>query len=83
MDANRVTTLDSNEMVPSDFYEEMRDRAIRWAEMNLGRFQRMGCAREAAVKRVLMDVARHWGSEVEQDVEKALGIRFEVSATLS
>jgi hypothetical protein len=70
-------------MVPSDFYDEMRDRAIRWAEMNLGRFQRMGCAREAAVKRVLTDVARHWGAEVELEVEKALGIRFEVSATLS
>ena len=43
----------------------------------------MGCAREAAVKRVLMDVARHWGSEVEQDVEKALGIRFEVLTRVS
>jgi hypothetical protein len=83
MDTNRVTTLTTNEMVPSDFYEEMRDRAIRWAEMNLGRFERMGCARESAVKRVLADVARHWGSEVELDVEKALGIRFEVSSTAS
>ncbi len=83
MDTNRVTTLHTNEVVPSDFYEEMRDRAIRWAEMNLGRFQRMGCAREAAVKRVLIDVARHWGSEVEQDVEKALEVRFELSATVS
>lgn len=83
MDTNRVTTLHSNEAIPEEFYQEMRDRAVRWAEMNLGRLQRTGCSHETAVSHVLTQVAQHWGAEIELDVEKALGIRFEVSALVS
>ncbi len=80
MDANRTTTLNSNETVPSEFYEMMRDRAIRWAETNLARLEEMGAEHQSAVNRVLTEVTRHWGPECEREVELALGIRFEMPA---
>jgi hypothetical protein len=78
MNENRTTTLQSNETVPSEFYEMMRDRAIRWAETNLTRLENMGVARQPAVNRILTEVTRHWGPECEHEVEQALGIRFEM-----
>ena len=78
MDENRTTTLNSNESVPAEFYEMMRDRAIRWAETNLARLENMGAEHQPAVNRVLTDVTRHWGPECEREVELALGIRFEM-----
>jgi hypothetical protein len=78
MDENRTTTLNSNETVPSEFYEMMRDRAIRWAETNIARLQDMGAARQSAVNRILTEVTQHWGPECESEVEQALGIKFEI-----
>ncbi len=80
MDENRTTTLNSNESVPSEFYEMMRDRAIRWAETNLTRLEETGAEHQPAVNRVLSEVTRHWGPECERDVELALGIHFEMPA---
>jgi hypothetical protein len=78
MDENRVTTLYSNETVPAEFYEQMRDRAIRWAQSNLKHLESLGSTRQASVNRVLTEVTRHWGPECEHEVELALGIRFEM-----
>jgi hypothetical protein len=76
MDENRVATLESNETVPAEFYEQMRDRAIRWAQSNLKYLQSLGSTRQAAANRVLTEVTRHWGPECEREVERALGIEF-------
>jgi hypothetical protein len=78
MDENRVTTLYSNETVPSEFYDMMRDRAIRWAETNLAGLERIGCSHQASVNQILTEVTRHWGPECEHEVEQALGIHFEM-----
>lgn len=77
MNENRVTTLNSNETVPAEFYEQMRDRAIRWSETHLARLAQAGCARQTAVNQVLREVSKHWGPECRREVEQALGIRFE------
>ena len=66
MDTN-IATPQNDELVPIEFYEEMRNRAIRWAEMNLGRLQRTGCSRATAEQHVLTQVAMHWGAEIELD----------------
>ena len=76
MDENRITTLYSSETVPSEFYDMMRDRAIRWAKTNLTRLEDMGAEHQSAVNRILTEVTRHWGPECEHEVELALGIQF-------
>jgi hypothetical protein len=78
MDENRVTTLYSNETVPAEFYEMMRDRAVRWAQTNLARLERMGVSHQSAVNQILTEVTRHWGPECEHEVELTLGVRFEM-----
>ena len=78
MDENRTTTLNSNETVPSEFYDMMRDRAIRWAKTNLARLEDLGAQHQPAVNRILTEVTRHYGPECEREVERALGIRFEM-----
>ncbi len=78
-----IAVSQNDDRVPTEFYEEMRDRAIRWAEMNLGRMQRTGCSRATAQQHVLTQVAMHWGAEIELDVERVLGIRREVSSRIS
>lgn len=78
MDESRFTTLQSNETVPAEFYDQMRSRAIRWSQSNLARLERMGCSRQVAVNQILTEVTRHWGPECEHEVEQALDIRFQM-----
>ena len=80
MDENRVTTLESHETVPAEFYDQMRDRAIRWSESNLARLDRMGCTRQVAANQILTEVTRHWGPECAHEVERRLGIQFRTEA---
>jgi hypothetical protein len=80
MDENRVTTLESHETVPAEFYDQMRDRAIRWSESNLARLERMGCTRQVAANQILAEVTRHWGPECAHEVERRLGIQFRTHA---
>ncbi len=77
MDENRVTTLYSDETVPAEFYEQMRNRAIRWSETHLARLAQTGCARQTAVNQVVREVTKHWGPECAHEVERTLGIRCE------
>jgi hypothetical protein len=77
MDQNRVTTLYSSETVPAAFYEQMRERAIRWSETHLARLAQAGCARQTAVNQVLREVTQHWGPECAHEVEQALTIRYQ------
>ena len=81
MTEERTTTLLSDETVPSEFYEQMRDRAVRWSESNLARLQSMGCSRQVAANQILTEVVRHWGPECAHEVERHFGIQFRTAAT--